>query len=174
MKFTRTAFAIASLAVAAFASLDWEADATLHCAQQSWGSIKAQADPLLATASSMLSPDMMSSLQDLLGNDGKLISNPTVEQLRKAATIFPPALFEQFAGDLITNCLATYTPGGTADPTTTDAPPKTTTNAPTNATTKETTVNTPAETTTDIPAKTTTKDAVLTSSMIKCRPRPRS
>ncbi|KAJ1951523.1 hypothetical protein FBU59_000095, partial [Linderina macrospora] len=109
MKFAATILAAAAFAFSSVqADLDWTADSTLQCAQQNWGAIKSAADPMLSTASSMLTSDMMTSLKDLLDSDGNLISDPSIDQLRQAAQIFPTSLFEAFAGDLINKCLATY------------------------------------------------------------------
>ncbi|KAJ1937570.1 hypothetical protein EC988_007851, partial [Linderina pennispora] len=115
MKFAATILAAAAFAFSAVqADLDWTADSTLACAQQNWSAIKSAADPMLSTASSMLTPDMMSSLKDIQDSDGNLIADPTIDQLRQAAQIFPPALFEMLAGDLINGCVATFVPSDAA------------------------------------------------------------
>ncbi|KAJ1945966.1 hypothetical protein FBU59_002158, partial [Linderina macrospora] len=70
MKFAATILAAAAFAFSAVqASFDWTADSTLSCAQQNWATIKASADPMLGSASSMLTPELLGHLKELLGDD---------------------------------------------------------------------------------------------------------
>ncbi|KAJ1958077.1 hypothetical protein EC988_000504 [Linderina pennispora] len=149
MKLFTTILAAVALTLSTVqASLDWAADSTLECAQENWATIKAKCDPLLSTASSMLTPELMEKLHDLLGPDGKLLPNPTIDQLRQAAQIFPPSLFEIFAGKEIKACLATYV---------TEAP------TPTESTTEEaTTENTTTEVVTSESTRTEEKTTETT------------
>ncbi|KAJ1926020.1 hypothetical protein FBU59_007354, partial [Linderina macrospora] len=91
------------------ASLDWTADSTLKCAQESWTDIKDKCDPLVGTTSSMLPPKMKKKLQELLGDDGLLVPYPSIEQIRQATQVFPTSLFGMAAGRDIKICLAPTT-----------------------------------------------------------------
>ncbi|KAJ1951229.1 hypothetical protein FBU59_000286 [Linderina macrospora] len=176
MKFFTTILAAAALTLSTVqASLDWTADSTLECAQENWATIKAKCDPLLSTASSMLTPELMEKLKDLLGDDGLLLANPTIDQLREAANIFPPSLFEIFAGKEIKACLATYvtkTPTPTESTTTSESATSTTesttsTAEPTTSTTESATNATESATSTaesaTSTAESTTTDATSTA-----------
>ncbi|KAJ1955113.1 hypothetical protein EC988_002062 [Linderina pennispora] len=90
--------------------MDWTADSTLECAQDSWGTIKAKCDPIIKSTSWMLTPTLKKHLKELQGTDGKLVANPTIDQLRVAAQVFPTFMFELYAGKEIEACLATHVP----------------------------------------------------------------
>jgi hypothetical protein len=85
----------AGLVSAQPAGTDWTSDTKVQCIQQNWPSIKAKYDPLLGQAG----PADRQAIQSLLGPDGKLVDQPSADQIKEAAGTIPPAAMDTvFAG----------------------------------------------------------------------------
>ncbi|KAJ1731263.1 hypothetical protein LPJ61_002616 [Coemansia biformis] len=114
MQFAKILVAIAAIAAAVVADVDWTSPEAIKCTKENWSKIKATADPLLPLAGGLLSPEQKKALDSLLNGQSTLPANPSDDFLRALPQAIPPALLERVAGKEVSACIAALPPASSA------------------------------------------------------------
>ncbi|KAJ2781053.1 hypothetical protein H4R18_003100 [Coemansia javaensis] len=126
MQFAKVALAIAALAAAVVADIDWTSPVALQCTKENWAALKAKADPLLPSAPTLLTPEQNAALNSILQGQSTLPAEPTDEMLAALPKALPAVLLNSLAGPIVQPCIdaaSTQKPTSSAETSSTSSAP---------------------------------------------------
>ncbi|KAJ1862102.1 hypothetical protein LPJ73_000853 [Coemansia sp. RSA 2703] len=138
MQFGNLSFVISALAaMAAAQSVNWSSPDTLECATQHWSDIKAVVDTPITSYWNFLPPPIKNILTQsgAVNADGSLVATaPAASTITQIAQIAPSGIFSPYADNIVLQCLATYVPSSSSEPTSSTEEPTTSTDDSTSLT----------------------------------------
>ncbi|KAJ2780770.1 hypothetical protein GGI15_003421 [Coemansia interrupta] len=138
MQFGKLSFVISALAaMAAAQSVDWTSADSLECATERWSEIKASVDPQITTNWNFLPPPIKAifTQSGAVNADGSLVATaPSASTITQIAQSAPSGIFSPYADNIVLQCLATYVPSSSDEPTSSTDEPTSSTDEPTSST----------------------------------------